>query len=170
MRLEKCYFCSSTIYPGHGIHFVRNDAKVFRFCRSKCHRSFKMKRNPRKQGWTKAFRKASGKEMIIDSTFEFEKRRNIPVKYDRNTMHTVLNAIERVQQVKSKRERQFYVNRMLSKREAVKKSAVKNIQRHITLLETPAIDAANIIHTKRQQQTNKMLVSKLLESAKMETD
>jgi len=33
--------------------------------------------------WTKAARKASGKELADDPVFEFEKKRNEPVKYTR---------------------------------------------------------------------------------------
>ena len=96
MRLEKCWFCSSTVYPGHGICFVRNDSKIFRFCRSKCHKNFKMKRNPRKVKWTKAYRVLHGKDAATDSVFQFERKRNRPERYDRNVTQSTLRAMKKV--------------------------------------------------------------------------
>eukprot|EP00128_Syssomonas_multiformis_P009864 Colp12_sorted_trinity150504_noHs@9772 len=142
MRLVKCYFCSSTCYPGHGVEFVRNDCKTFRFCRSKCHRAFKMKRNPRKVKWTKAFRKSAGKEMTIDSTFEFEKKRNIPVKYDRNLWVNTLRAIKRIQEIKHRREAQFIKNRLRSGKRREREQRVLNpnkAQRNIDLILAPTL-------------------------------
>ncbi|KAK4049659.1 ATPase-activating ribosome biosynthesis protein [Microbotryomycetes sp. JL201] len=92
--------------------FVRNDSKCFRFCRSKCSKNFKMKRNPRKLKWTKAFRKAAGKEMTIDSTLNFEKRRHVPIKYDRDFVQATIAGMKRIQEIKSKREQAFYKARM----------------------------------------------------------
>lgn len=117
MRVYQCHFCSSPVYPLHGIMFVRNDAKEFRFCRSKCHKAFKQRRNPRKLRWTKAFRKAAGKELIVDSTLTFASRRNIPVRYNRDLVATTLTAMARVEEIRQKRERAFYKNRMRGNKE-----------------------------------------------------
>ncbi|KKA28188.1 hypothetical protein TD95_003721, partial [Thielaviopsis punctulata] len=116
-RIETCYFCSRPAYPSKGITFVRNDAKVFRFCRSKCHKNFKMKRNPRKLKWTKAFRKAAGKEMTVDSTLQFAARRNVPVRYDRDLMAKTVKAMERISEIRARRERRHYKQRMAGNRQ-----------------------------------------------------
>ncbi|PKI83731.1 ATPase-activating ribosome biosynthesis protein [Malassezia vespertilionis] len=129
MRVEHCFFCSAPSYPGRGITFVRNDAKVFRFCKSKCHKNFKLKRNPRKVRWTKAFRKASGKEMTVDSTLEFEKRRNIPVRYNRELVTATISAMDRIMQIKARRERAFYRARMAKAAGGSVKTKAKEVDR-----------------------------------------
>lgn len=97
--------------------FVRNDAKEFRFCRSKCHKAFKQRRNPRKLRWTKAFRKAAGKELAVDSTLTFAQRRNVPVRYNRELVATTLKAMSRIEEIRQRRERAFYKNRMKGNKE-----------------------------------------------------
>ena len=138
MRIETCYFCSSPCYPGHGMLFVRNDSKQFRFCRSKCIRNFKKKRNPKSVAWTKAYRKTRGKEMAVDSTFDFEKRRNRPVKYDRNLMGQTVAAVQMVSQIQGAREGRYFAQRQKDAAIISKKQARSEIEQSIELL-APAV-------------------------------
>ncbi|KAK9475081.1 ribosomal protein L24e-domain-containing protein [Dipodascopsis tothii] len=140
MRIQACHFCSAPVYPGHGIMFVRNDAKEFRFCRSKCHKNFKMKRNPRKVRWTKAFRKAAGKEMAVDSTLTFAQRRNVPVRYNRELTATVLKAMTRISEIRAKRERVFYKNRMRGNKDKLRAENRKLVEENPELLRLREVE------------------------------
>ncbi|KAK5937824.1 hypothetical protein PMZ80_009953 [Knufia obscura] len=118
MRIENCHLCSRPIYPSKGITFIRNDARTFRFCRSKCHKNFKMKRQPRKLKWTKTHRALRGKEMIVDQNLllsQFAKKRNAPVKYDRTLVNATLKAMERIEEIRARRERVFTRRRLSGK-------------------------------------------------------
>merc|ERR1712146_707572 len=43
--------------------------------------------------WTKAYRKTHGKELMYDSTLDFEKRREEPVRYNRDLYVKTVQAI-----------------------------------------------------------------------------
>merc|ERR1712039_1053634 len=109
MRLESCWFCSSTIYPGHGLMYVRNDGETFKFCRSKCHKSFKKKRDPRKVLWTKAYRQLTGRELCDNTTSNFERRRNRPEKFKRNIMIKTVHALLKIEAIRRTRKDRFRV-------------------------------------------------------------
>lgn len=143
MRIETCYFCSSRIYPGHGIQFVRNDCKIFKFCRSKCHAAFKKKKNPRKVKWTKAYRKTFGKELAIDPSFEFEKRRNIPIKYDRQTWNKAIEAMKKIEKIKQKRQNTYIMQRLRKGRQLENERDIKEVHRDLALIRSPAAGLKN---------------------------
>eukprot|EP00796_Vickermania_ingenoplastis_P004810 gene4810-3452_t len=135
MRIEKCSFCGAPIYPGHGQVFVRNDCKIFRFCASKCRKNFGMKRNPMKLKWTKTFRKANGKELAVDSTMDFEQRRNTPVKYNRELLHDTLKVMKRVEHVKQRRQEDLWNKRMERVRLQEKREAAAALRHNIDWVE-----------------------------------
>jgi len=139
MRIETCYFCSGPIYPGHGIVFVRNDGKIFRFCRSKCHRNFKAKKNPRKIRWTKAYRKTHGKELVTDPVYEFEKIRNTPIKYNREIWTDTIQAMDKLAKIRKVREDRFFMRRMRRAAHDKKEIIKKNLIRHEQLIAAPKI-------------------------------
>ena len=139
MRIETCYFCSGPIYPGHGIVFVRNDGKMFRFCRSKCHRNFKAKKNPRKIRWTKAYRKTHGKELVTDPVYEFEKIRNTPIKYNREIWTDTIQAMDKLAKIRKDREDRFFNERMKKAAKIKKEIIKKDLIRHEQLIADPKI-------------------------------
>ncbi|MED6119821.1 hypothetical protein PIB30_015117, partial [Stylosanthes scabra] len=95
--------------------------QIFRFCRSKCHKNFKTKRNPWK-----------------DSTFEFERKRNRPERYDRNLAKNVLKAIPKIDKIRVTREERHHKNRMKGNKEKLKKEAAKELEQGISLVKAPS--------------------------------
>jgi len=120
------------------MQFVRNDCKIFNFCRSKCHRAFKKKRNPRKTRWTKAYRKAAGKDLAVDPSFEFEKKRNAPIKYSRALWQETVQAMKTVEGIKQKRQALFINKRLQKGKQLEKEKDLKETQRNLSLIKSPA--------------------------------
>ena len=48
----------------------------------------------------------------MDTTLQFAQRRNVPVRYNREHVETTLKAMERIAEIRARRERAFYKKRM----------------------------------------------------------
>lgn len=55
--------------------------------------------------------------MVVDSTLTFAARRNVPVRYNRDHVATTLRAIPRIEEIRQRRERVFYKERMKGNKE-----------------------------------------------------
>jgi large subunit ribosomal protein L24e len=96
-----------------------------------------MKRNPRKVKWTKAYRKLHGKELSVDATFELERKRNRPERYDRNVVEQTVKAMKKISEVREKRESRFWEKRMKGKKARERKEAATELEQNIHLVKAP---------------------------------
>lgn len=136
---------------------------MFNFCRSKCHRNFKMRRNPRKVRWTKAYRQLAGKDLANDTTFEMERRRNRPVKYNRDVLRATLKAMKRVNQARTRREAAWHAVRKRGKALRAQREAKRELQQDATLVRAsqgrqaesqPAVEPMAVEHSHSHQPSH----------------
>lgn len=72
--------------------------------------------------------------MVVDSTLAFAARRNIPTRYNRDHLETTLKAMERVAEIRAKRERAFYKKRMAGNKERQREADRKLVAENEHLL------------------------------------
>ena len=72
--------------------------------------------------------------MVVDTTLQFAARRNVPVRYNRDHVATTLKAMQRVSEIRAKRERVFYKNRMVGNKEKEKAANRKLVAENEHLL------------------------------------
>jgi len=83
------------------------------------------------------FRKLAAKELTVDPCFEFEKRRNVPVKYDRELWSKTIDAIKKVNEIKERRERHYVMERLRKGTQREIHNDVRDVQKNIALIRAP---------------------------------
>ena len=90
--------------------------------------------------------------MITDSTFEFEKKRNTPVRYDRDLWVKAVRAVQLVSKIRQIRKERHHRVRLAAQRQTRIKLAHKEIAKQKDLLENKV--------TARDKAAVKKVVSK----------
>ena len=105
----------------------------------------------------------------MDSTLSFATRRNAPVRYNRDLVATTLRAMQRVSEIRARRERVFYKNRMAGNKErerALNRKIVAENQHLLPKLRSTKaaakqkadameIDPNSLVELTKQQQRSK---------------
>lgn len=72
--------------------------------------------------------------MIVDTTLTFATRRHVPTRYSRDLVAKTLTAMQRVEEIRSRRERVFYRNRMAGNKQRERDTNRKIVEENQHLL------------------------------------
>lgn len=76
--------------------------------------------------------------MVVDSTLDFEKQRNRPVKYDRELMMKTVRTMKRIEAIKQVRQQRFMDKRREAHKELDRVQAREEIVKSINLIAPAA--------------------------------
>jgi large subunit ribosomal protein L24e len=106
--------------------------------------------------WTKAYRKTHGKELTCDPVYEFEKNKDTAVRYNRDTWVNTIQAMEKIEKIRTDRETRFWENRM-KKAEHHKKEMIKaNLFKHDSLIRDVKIRKKVLAMKEKEAELKKL--------------
>lgn len=96
--------------------------------------------------------------MAIDATFEFEKRRNVPVKYSRELWNKSLDAMKRVELIRQKREAHYIMKRQAKAAAFELERDQKEVKRDMVLIRSAAAGMRE--KKQKRKQSGRVVVMK----------
>lgn len=102
--------------------------------------------------------------MTVDSVLEFEQRRNEPTRYNRDLMVKTIQAMKKIDEIKTRRQQRFFDRRM-AKAEAKKKKDVETeLMTHSDLITDKKVKS--YIEKKKEQKRQQLMAKYEKENAK----
>ena len=96
--------------------------------------------------------------MTVDSTLQLAARRNIPVRYNRDLVSTTLKAMQRVSEIKARREAVFFKKRMARNKERARAANAKLVAENEHLLPRQRASEKMAAKVEEQMQVEAMEV------------
>jgi large subunit ribosomal protein L24e len=93
--------------------------------------------------------------MTLDTTLTFAARRQIPTRYDRELAATTLRAMERISEIRARRERAFYKNRMAGNKEralADAKRVIEMDEKYKMFAEKDTVEEEDLMALEEQEK------------------
>ena len=96
--------------------------------------------------------------MSVDTSFDFERLRNRPVRYDREVMKKTVRAMERVQAIKEAREKRFWERRMAPNKAIEREREIAEVKQGLDLIVSPLVqtDAQKVAAKPKQRAAQRM--------------
>jgi large subunit ribosomal protein L24e len=76
--------------------------------------------------------------LTVDPSFEFEKRRNEPVKYNRELWQKTIESMKKITTIRERRETHFVMQRLRKATELELHQDIRDVQKNLTLIRSPA--------------------------------
>eukprot|EP00012_Vannella_robusta_P002690 CAMPEP_0206183382 /NCGR_PEP_ID=MMETSP0166-20121206/604_1 /ASSEMBLY_ACC=CAM_ASM_000260 /TAXON_ID=95228 /ORGANISM="Vannella robusta, Strain DIVA3 518/3/11/1/6" /LENGTH=118 /DNA_ID=CAMNT_0053598225 /DNA_START=216 /DNA_END=572 /DNA_ORIENTATION=+ len=94
--------------------------------------------------------------MTVDTTLEFEKKRNRPLKYDRELIGTTIKAMKRIAEIKHNREARHIERRLRGKKKERTMEAIKELRQFKHIIRPPTATKPTLLQIKASQRAKRL--------------